>query len=133
MAEKVPTRPGLAEAFAKDSEHPETEIRRMLAAYPDPNNPNTEMEALFRVALDAMVGDGGGAYTKDDLHISGEMMRILGEVTRARRFNARYIGHLLTRASTPAFLGAFLALLTGSNTVSREVSKAESALERNAG
>jgi len=51
------------------------------------------------------------------------------KLEKARQFNPTYVGHMLSRTAIPAMLGDFVARITGSNTVAREVSLQESALE----
>lgn len=129
MTEKFLTKNALSVEFEKNSTHSVPEISRALAAYRDPNNPHATNEALFQTLMEALIGDGSGTYDNDDMRVNAAMWRIFGELKDARHFNDKYIGHLLTEASTPGFMGAFMSLLTGSNTVAREVSLAESRLE----
>lgn len=125
MVEKNPTNKELAAKLSRHSAHSRKEIRRVLAAFIDPNNPNMSLAGfLEELTKMAVVGRG-----KHDRRVVKELKRVLSDVRDSRLFNARYIGHMLTESSIPGLLGYMLAMRIGSNTVAREVSKTESELE----
>lgn len=123
-------RENLAGQFAQRSEHSQKNIERVLSAFIDPQNPKMSLNNFANHLTNMAVGKGTRrSHTLDDQNITQKMQQLSGQVSDARLFNETYIGHLLSESSIPGMLGSMLAMRIGSNTVSREVSLTESALE----
>ncbi len=103
------------------------QVEKVLSMYPDPDNSEMSLTGFVHVLERAAI-NGRKLTTNDQLLLDG-LNSVLDDISTARLFNATYIGHMLTEASVPGLVGFIMALKTGSNTVSREVSIAESNLE----
>src|SRR3989339_530311 len=102
------------------------QVEKVLSMYPDPDNSEMSLTGFVHVLERAAI-NGRKLTTNDQLLLDG-LNSVLDDISTARLFNATYIGHMLTEASVPGLVGFIMALKTGSNTVSREVSIAESNL-----
>lgn len=106
-------------------------LDNILSGFIDPANKEMDFENFWNLLLDAAFPERNGESPSEDQEFLIKVLRenILGSVKDARRFNATYMGHLLSEPSIPALLSYILALRVGSNTVSREVSIFETELE----
>ncbi|EKD89320.1 MAG: hypothetical protein ACD_34C00118G0001 [uncultured bacterium] len=116
--------------FPSSNNHTRAEVNRALAHFIDPENSRMRFSNFMENMMEMMVGD----ELEDDLDVSQVQMLekirdMVGYLDSARRFNNRYIGHMLSESCVPALLGSIAALRLGGNTVAREVSFRESNLE----
>lgn len=109
----------------KNEFHSKEQIERTLAHFIDPTNPSMGFERFSQSLLRTAITNGDA----DSQLLYEEMLGIVHELNSARLFNDTYIGHMLSEASIPGMVGYMMALRLGGNTVAREVSLRESALE----
>ncbi len=111
----------------REGSHDPRLVDKVLSMYPDPDNPRMSLNG-FISNLEQIAIDGRNTDKNDRTLLAG-LNSVLKDIDSARLFNETYIGHMLTEASIPGLLGYIMGLKTGSNTVAREVSLAESKLE----
>ncbi len=106
----------------------QSDLEAARAAFFDPENHDAELEQFYILLQNMADGDRGFVSRKNPQAMQA-IQRIFEHLKKAQRFDKFYLGHMLTEASIPAMLAYILAIRSGSNTVAREVSEVESALE----
>ena len=123
------SREELIQEFSSKGEggHSPQEVDKVLAAFIDPNNPQAKVEQI----LDSLTGSILPNIENDpnSLEVAMVLKGLLSDTQDARKFNATYIGHMLSESSIPGFLASVMAMRIGSNTVANEVSITETQLE----
>lgn len=98
----------------------------VLDYFIDPKNKKMHYEQFARKLMSSFLSTN---LSINQLDMQDELMSIYEDVKDARQFNETYIGHELSEASIPGMWGYMLGVRLGGNTVAREVSEKESALE----
>src|SRR5258706_289257 len=104
--------------------HSAESIERVLAAFIDPNMETATREGFFRRMSSSLIG-----RSKRVSHVSSAINSVNDDISWGRQFNATYIGHELSESAIPAIIATAIAARNNGNTVAREVSRPESALE----
>lgn len=125
FVEGARTRHRLAKQFARiNGHHSVQQIEQVLAAFPDPENPEATRDGFFSAITNSLIGN-----SRDEKRMQATMNQLADDIASAREFNATYIGHELSESAIPAIIATSMAARNNGNTVAREVSLAESALE----
>lgn len=99
------------------------------AAFFSPQNNQIELEKMFDELWNLSNGGTKNFIDSKNPKVKRALKKILAKVNHARRFDEKYLGHMLSESAAPALLAYIMALRIGSNTVAREVSVLESELE----
>ncbi len=103
------------------------DLEAARAAFFSPVNNSAGVQQLFDHLW--KMADGAHGFTSSNPKVAEVLRSISERLDTARKFDEKYLGHMLSEPMIPGLVGAILAMRVNSNTVAREVSEVESAME----